>query len=233
MQHKNTKTFLHSHVDRYPLKYDDGRISSAGKNSSFKFLFCFLILRFVGQQVTGYAHNDTNNHWIVEPTKDIPETGRGRVVRQHDVITLRHINTNTTLLTHDVACTTMATNTEFTTWAPTVDVEVDGVITPGQESNSDTHFKIEIDDAHEGQQWMTKSSHFQLVHVNTKVAMWTHTDPLLPQWAYKQQEVNGNKKLTDRSTFWIVDEIIRNPGSSFFFLYTRLAGTDDLHYRRA
>lgn len=30
LQHKSTKAFLHSHPDRYPLKYDDGRISSAG-----------------------------------------------------------------------------------------------------------------------------------------------------------------------------------------------------------
>lgn len=30
IQHKTTKAFLHSHLDRYPLKYDDGRVSSAG-----------------------------------------------------------------------------------------------------------------------------------------------------------------------------------------------------------
>lgn len=30
LQHKGTKNFLHSHVDRYPVKYDDGRISSQG-----------------------------------------------------------------------------------------------------------------------------------------------------------------------------------------------------------
>ncbi|GAA5849445.1 hypothetical protein JCM8547_000453 [Rhodosporidiobolus lusitaniae] len=188
LQHKNTKAFLHSHLDRYPLKYDDGRISSAG------------------QQVTGYPFNDTNNHWIVEPTKEIPATGRGRVVRHHDVITLRHIVTNTTLLTHDVACPTLATNTEFTTW--------DGKCESEQECRTkemDTHFKINIDDAHEGQQWMSKSSHFQLVHVPTQVAMWTHTDPVLPEWGHKQQEINGNKNLRDRSTYWVVDEIVKDP----------------------
>lgn len=36
LQHKTTKAFLHSHPDKYPLKYDDGRISSAG--SSLRFL---------------------------------------------------------------------------------------------------------------------------------------------------------------------------------------------------
>ena len=31
-KHKDTKTFLHSHLDRYPLQYDDGRISSQGES---------------------------------------------------------------------------------------------------------------------------------------------------------------------------------------------------------
>ncbi|GAA5997777.1 dolichyl-phosphate-mannose-protein mannosyltransferase [Rhodotorula paludigena] len=188
IQHRGTKAFLHSHLDRYPLKYDDGRISSAG------------------QQVTGYPFNDTNNDWIVEPTKEIPATGRGRVVRHKDVIKLRHVVTNTTLLTHNVACPTLATNTEFTTW--------DGQCATEQEclvKELDTHFELKIDDAHDGQQWMTKSGHFQLIHVPTRVGMWTHTDPVLPEWGHKQQEVNGNKNLKDKTTMWIADEIIRDP----------------------
>lgn len=137
---------------------------------------------------------------MVEPTKDLPETGRGRVVRHHDIITLRHVSTNTTLLTHDVACPTLATNTEFTTW--------DGIDLTKQ---SDTYFQLAIDSAHEGQQWMTKSSHFQLVHENTKVVMWSHVDPLLPEWAHKQQEINGSKKPKDKTTHWIVEDIVRDP----------------------
>jgi dolichyl-phosphate-mannose-protein mannosyltransferase len=43
LQHRGTKAFLHSHVDRYPLKYDDGRISSAGE--------CSLSLHFRSQVV--------------------------------------------------------------------------------------------------------------------------------------------------------------------------------------
>jgi len=30
LRHKDTKVFLHSHPERYPLRYDDGRISSQG-----------------------------------------------------------------------------------------------------------------------------------------------------------------------------------------------------------
>lgn len=30
LRHKDSKVFLHSHIEKYPLKYDDGRISSQG-----------------------------------------------------------------------------------------------------------------------------------------------------------------------------------------------------------
>lgn len=105
----------------------------------------------------------------------------------------------------------MATNTEFTTWHGVCEGEQEC-----REKNQNIKFKIEIDDAHEGQQWMTKSSHFQLVHIPTRVAMWSHTDPVLPDWAFKQQEVNGNKNLKDKTTQWIVDEIVREPSTSLF-----------------
>jgi dolichyl-phosphate-mannose-protein mannosyltransferase len=34
LKHKETKTYLHSHVDKYPLRYDDGRVSSQGMKLS-------------------------------------------------------------------------------------------------------------------------------------------------------------------------------------------------------
>lgn len=109
----------------------------------------------------------------------------------------------------------MATNTEFTTWNDTQPfenemVEKDGKEVPvkWEDRSADTMFRLEIDDAHEGQQWKTKSGYFKLIHVETGVAMWTHTDPLLPQWAYKQQEVNGNKKTDGKTNTWVPAEII-------------------------
>ncbi|KAJ7898450.1 glycosyltransferase family 39 protein [Mycena leptocephala] len=153
LRHKETKVFLHSHVERYPLKYDDGRISSQG------------------QQVTGYGHNDTNNNWQIIPTKALPETGRGRYVRHGDLIQLLHVNTQTHLLTHDVASPLMPTNQEFT----------------------------------------TKAGHFRLVHAPTKVSMWTHPKQL-PEWAFKQQEINGNKAATEKSATWFVEDIISAEG---------------------
>lgn len=187
MRHKETKVFLHSHVERYPLKYDDGRISSQG------------------QQVTGYGHEDTNNHWQIIPTKSLPESGRGRIVRQEDVVQLLHVSTNSLLLTHDVASPLMPTNQEFTTW-PKDDLT----------RYNDTLFRLNILDGHDGSAWKTKSGYFRLVHVPTRVSMWTHSKQL-PEWAFKQQEINGNKNPTEKTATWYVDEIVQ--AASVYSLY--------------
>jgi dolichyl-phosphate-mannose-protein mannosyltransferase len=149
-----------------------------------------------GQQVTGYGHNDTNNHWQIIPTKALPETGRGRIVRHEDVIQLLHVNTETYLLTHDVASPLMPTNQEFTTW-PKDDYT----------RHNDTLFHLNLVDAHDGEPWKSKSGHFRLIHGSTKVSMWTHPKQL-PEWAFKQQEINGNKNPSEKSATWFVDEII-------------------------
>jgi dolichyl-phosphate-mannose-protein mannosyltransferase len=178
MKHKDSKVFLHSHVERYPLTYEDGRVSSQG------------------QQVTGYGHNDTNNYWQIIPTKALPETGRGRIVRHNDVIQLLHVNTQTFLLTHDVASPLMPTNQEFTTW-PKLD----------RTRHNDTLFTLTLTDGHDGSAWKSKSGHFRLVHVPTRVSMWTHSKQL-PDWAFKQQEINGNKNAQEKTAIWVVDNII-------------------------
>ncbi|KAJ7115997.1 glycosyltransferase family 39 protein [Mycena epipterygia] len=182
LRHKETKVYLHSHVERYPLKYDDGRISSQG------------------QQVTGYGHNDTNNNWQIIPTKALPETGRGRFVKNGDLIQLLHVNTQTYLLTHDVASPTMPTNQEFTTW-PKDD----------HSRRNDTLFHLNLNDGHGGEVVKSKSGQFRLVHGPTKVSMWTHAKHL-PDWAFKQQEVNGNKGATEKSATWFIDNIIATEG---------------------
>ncbi|KAH7926032.1 glycosyltransferase family 39 protein [Leucogyrophana mollusca] len=183
IKHKDSKVFLHSHPERYPLSYDDGRISSQG------------------QQVTGYGHDDTNNEWQIIPTKALPETGRGRVVRHDDIIQLLHINTQTLLLTHDVASPLMPTNQEFTTW-PKDD----------HSRHNDTLFFLNLVDGSEGDAWKSKSSHFRLVHVPTRVSMWTHSKQL-PEWAFKQQEINGNKNPTEKTATWFVDSVVATDGT--------------------
>lgn len=176
IRHKDTKVYLHSHPDKYPLRYDDGRISSQG------------------QQVTGYPHNDTNNQWQIIPSKQVPS---GQKVKNGDVVRLRHLVTDTILLTHDVASPYFPTNQEFTT--------VSKEDANGERFN-DTLFEIKVENGKIGQDFKTMSSHFKLVHYPSKVAMWTHTTPL-PDWAYKQAEINGNKNVQQSSNVWYVEEI--------------------------
>jgi dolichyl-phosphate-mannose-protein mannosyltransferase len=161
-----------------------------------------MLFETIGQQVTGYPHNDTNNNWQVIPTKALPETGRGRVVRHNDVVQLLHVVTQSYLLTHDVASPLMPTNQEFTTF-PKDD----------HSRYNDTLFQIVITDAHDGQPWKSKAGHFRLAHVPTKVALWTHPEPL-PDWAFGQQEINGNKNAQERSATWYVDEIVEDESMS-------------------
>lgn len=192
---------LHSHPDVYPLRYDDGRVSSNG------------------QQVTTFPHNDTNNHWQIIPTREIPEAGRGRIVRHSDVIQLLHVNTKSLLLTHDVASPLMPTNQEFTTI----------VLDEEKKREAETKFQVDILDAGEGEAWKSKSGHFKLIHMPTKVAMWTHAEAL-PDWAFGQHEVNGNKAQLDKSNIWYIDDIISDGCESFdsFFLGSTQTRDTDL-----
>ncbi|TLD25821.1 glycosyltransferase family 39 protein [Venturia nashicola] len=182
MKHKDTRVYLHSHVDKYPLRYDDGRISSQG------------------QQVTGYPHNDTNNHWQILP----PSNSKKGPVKNGDFVRLRHLITDNILLTHDVASPYYPTNQEFTA--------VPADVANGNRFN-ETLFEIKIENGKPGQDFKTMASHFKLVHVPTRVAMWTHTSPL-PDWAYKQAEINGNKNVPQSSNIWYVEEIAGLPADS-------------------
>jgi dolichyl-phosphate-mannose-protein mannosyltransferase len=189
LRHKETKTYLHSHPDTYPLRYDDGRISSQG------------------QQVTGYPFNDTNNHWQILPQVPTHEGDRQvRPVLHGEVVQLRHLVTNMMLLTHDVASPFFPTNQEFT--AVTIEQAV-----IGGERHNDTLFEIRLEQGKPGQQFKSMSGQFKLVHHPTKVAMWTHTTPL-PDWAYKQAEINGNKNVQQSSNIWYTDEIPSLPADS-------------------
>ncbi|KAK5211828.1 Dolichyl-phosphate-mannose--protein mannosyltransferase 4 [Exophiala xenobiotica] len=187
LRHKDTKVYLHSHPDTYPLRYEDGRVSSQG------------------QQVTGYPFNDTNNQWQILPDTPTPDASQsGRPVLNGDVVKLRHIVTDTVLLTHDVASPYYPTNQEFTT------VPLD--LAAGDRHN-DTLFEIRMEQGKKGQPFKSHSGQFKLIHYPTKVAMWTHTTPL-PEWAFKQAEINGNKNVQQSSNIWYVDEIANIPADS-------------------
>ncbi|VEU21681.1 DEKNAAC102206 [Brettanomyces naardenensis] len=191
IKHKDTECLLHSHNFRYPLRYEDGRVSSQG------------------QQVTCMSdYNDTNNYWEILPASQIDQSNH--VVREGDTFRLRHVNTNGYLLTHDVASPLFSTNEEFTV-IPLADLE------KGTNVN-DTLFKFDPFDKKKHETLKTKASIVKILHVPTVVAMWTHDDNLLPDWGFGQQEVNGNKKLTDNSNYWFIDDIIGLSGARALYV---------------
>ncbi|KAG7661364.1 PMT4 [[Candida] subhashii] len=187
IQHKDTGAYLHSHSFEYPLRYEDGRISS---NS---------------QQVTCVTVNDPqdpNNQWEIVPTK--PELEAGSDVYTEDVIRLRHVGTGGYLLTHDVASPLKATNEEFT-----VVYDEDA-----EKKFNETLFRIKLDvpksspkKKNQRKLVKTKATNIRILHIDTVVAMWTHNDELLPEWAFGQQEVSGNKKIPDKDNVWVFDTI--------------------------
>ncbi|KAI1318784.1 hypothetical protein EDD11_005855 [Mortierella claussenii] len=146
-----------------------------------------------GQQVTGYAHVDPNNIWhITSADPNDPKTGQQ--IKNKDVVRLLHISTNSWLLAHDVASPTMMTNEEITTYSMDED---------GSRLN-ETTFQIQLESG--GDKLRTLASAFKLIHMDTKVAVWTHSQKL-PEWGFEQQEVNGNKNILDKTTLWWSDNI--------------------------
>ena len=156
-----------------------------------------------GQQVTGYPHKDSNNHWIVKPaipflnSADRPSND---TIKHGDHIRLEHINTRTYLLTHDVASPLMPTNQEFTT-----------IPADNDSRYNETVFEVLIEKGESNTVWKSKASYIRLLHYDTKVALWTHKEAL-PQWAFKQQEINGNKNNVEKSNVWYVDDIVGKNG---------------------
>ncbi|KAJ3121116.1 hypothetical protein HK098_003965 [Nowakowskiella sp. JEL0407] len=192
LKHRDLKAYLHSHPDKYPLTYEDGRVSSAG------------------QQVTGYPHKDINNHWRIEPADasmdpSIPayewteeEKERGvRYVRTGDLVRLFHPRTNTRLITHDVASSLMSTHMEMTA----VDEQV------STQRYKETLWKIDPLEGKMGEKLYSFRHHIRLVNHVHKVAVHCHKG-LLPDWGFGQHEVNGNKNLYESNNNWFVEEVM-------------------------
>ena len=182
LKHKDTDAWLHSNQAHYPLRYEDGRISSQG------------------QVVTCLPNEeDIGNQWEVLPPLGVTKQ-RGDSVLLSENIRLRHIATNTYLKTHDVASPMYPTNEEVTT------------VSEEKANNEDyqqTLWQFQaLKKTDEGHVVKSQTVNFRIFHVNTQVALWSHNDVLLPSWAKGQQEVNGSKKLTSVENNFIVDKIL-------------------------
>ncbi|ODV91618.1 glycosyltransferase family 39 protein [Tortispora caseinolytica NRRL Y-17796] len=180
LRHSSTENYLHSHDQHYPLRYEDGRVSSQG------------------QQVTAVEHPDGNSYWIIYPSFDEDVHVAGRAVKFGQRVRLYHPETNTFLLSHDVASPFYPTNQEFTAVSPE----------NAAERFNFTLFEIRPIYAQRNEPVKTKAGLFKFVHVPSNVCMWTHDDKALPEWGFGQFEVNGNKDMSDRTNTWYIDEII-------------------------
>ncbi|KAJ2700960.1 Dolichyl-phosphate-mannose--protein mannosyltransferase 4 [Coemansia sp. IMI 203386] len=195
-RHRDTGVYLHSNSSRYPLHYEDKRVSSRG------------------QQVTGAKKLSDNGFWMIKPIRDIPEFENfltRRVageeipdeemtkwnVHDTDLVQLEHVVTGTNLRTHDVASPMTPTNMEFTT-VPLNDTAV----------FEDTVWQISIDGADKSNstQLKTSSSFIRLISNKHGVAMYTHKKKL-PEWGQGHQEINGNKKPTEKGNLWTITQI--------------------------
>lgn len=189
IHHKDTEAFLHSHEFVYPLRYEDGRISSNTQQVTCVF------------DPENKESLDVNNHWEILPGEDVD--ARGKPVYTNDIIRLRHVGTGGYLLSHDVASPLKPTNEEFT-----IAYGEDASITHYNETLFRLRLSESGNDKNKRKLVRTKATPFKVIHVDTVVAMWTHDDEVLPEWGFGHQEVSGSKKLQDKSNVWTFDEII-------------------------
>eukprot|EP00834_Sanchytrium_tribonematis_P006022 NODE_411_length_7931_cov_0.531920.p1 type:complete len:619 gc:universal NODE_411_length_7931_cov_0.531920:5191-7047(+) len=177
----NQNCYLHSHKHNYPLKYEDGRISSQG------------------QQVTCYAHSDINNAFLILPTSENPQDWTkyessevaAKAIKDKEYVMFKHINTGCYLLSHDVASPLTPTNTEFTCSKD-----------PSKFKNM--VFKMQLERA---DTLKTLGVTFKVIHNDTNVAMYANRKKL-PEWGFNQQEINGNKKVPEKDNLWMIESAI-------------------------
>lgn len=194
IKHKDTGAFLHSHEYVYPLRYESGRVSSNKQQVT-------CVVEKDGREV-----EDVNSQWEIVPTTEGKK--KGDAVYTNDIVRFRHVGTGAYLLTHDVASPLKATNEEFTA------VYDDDA----QSRYNETLFILRLAEIGKGSltkrtKVKTLATNMRILHMDTMVAMWTHDDELLPEWAFNQQEVSGNKKVQDKDNVWTFDKIVNMPRS--------------------
>ena len=190
-QHLKTSHFLHSHAHKYPLKHDDGKISSQG------------------QQVNAYGHSDQNSYWEIVPVdpehfkEDYKPTAEEvskniRYLKNLDVFRLRHVGTDKFLVTHDVASPLTTTNMEITA----VDFEA------AENRYADSVWRVRLGNSKDDKRKLNSKKDDVLI-INTKfdVALHSHKKKLLPAWGFNMQEVNGNKKIEESTNYWTVNDV--------------------------
>ncbi|GAB5591503.1 Dolichyl-phosphate-mannose--protein mannosyltransferase 4 [Umbelopsis nana] len=205
IQHRDTENFLFSWEKTYPLRYDDGRVSSQGPQVS-----------------ANSDADDEGNVWQVLKTDASSE--ELTPVRHGDIIQLRHIKTDRLLMTHDVASPLLPTNTEYTT---VPDDQLDRY--------NDTLFEVRFDSLELGTQWQSHMTPFQLIHVPTGVALFSQNKKWPEWAGYKYDVNGNKRLIDRGNRWIVHDVIGRKPGDdeaeekkiehlSFFLKFFELQG---------
>ncbi|XP_033115663.1 protein O-mannosyl-transferase 1-like [Anneissia japonica] len=171
--------WLHSHAHTYPMRYPDGRGSSAQ------------------QQVTCYSFKDVNNWWLVKDPQStsLIVDSKPRVIKHGDVIQLVHGISGRTLNSHDVAAPMSPYCMEVSCYV------YYNISHPAQNL-----WKVDIVNREtEGSIWKTIKSHIRLVHMNTSCAI-KISGSQLPDWGFNQFEVAADKVVSQEATIWNVEE---------------------------
>ncbi|CAH3042872.1 unnamed protein product [Porites lobata] len=174
--------WLHSHEHTYPVKYPDGRGSSAQ------------------QQVTCYGFKDVNNWWIIKDpkTESLAIEYPPKPVHNGDIIQIVHGVTGRALNSHDVAAPLNPSNQEVSCY---IDYNIS---MPAQNL-----WKLEIINPDGSNVWKTIHSQVRLIHVNTSQAV-KISGMELPDWGFRQLEVCTDKSVKQTNTIWNVEEHQQN-----------------------
>lgn len=206
--------YLHSHQHRYPREHN-GKVSSNG------------------QQVTGYGHKDENNIWHIVPADLSFNETRGDynverfLIRSGDYVRLMHNTTRKFLLTHNVASPLTMTNQEVTA------VDWDG--TSEHENADTTVWRIDIvesiADPRFDNKYVTSKIHYlQLTHNDTNCTLLNY-EVNLPEWGYRQREINAAKVVDKPGTLWSIDNVYPPNGWTDVEL-ERARGVDYLGHKK-
>ncbi|KAJ2583463.1 Protein O-mannosyltransferase 2 [Coemansia sp. RSA 1836] len=172
---------LHSHADAYP----DGSKQ---------------------QQITGYAHKDQNNDWIVKKIHGQSfgnTTDTIEFVKDGDVVRLVHERTSRNLHSHAVAG-----HVSKRDW------EVSGYGQDGTYPDINDHWRVEVVEElsknNPEKRLRTLATRFRLRHVGQNCVLRATGKPL-PQWAWRQAEmVCDRRNHLDENTLWNVENHVNS-----------------------
>jgi dolichyl-phosphate-mannose-protein mannosyltransferase len=151
---------------RYPLRYEDGRVSSES------------------QQVNAYFQQDANSIWEIEALDPKyfdddykkSEKDKVRYLRHNSLCRFKHVGTGSYLLTHDVASPLTKTNME--------------VAAVGDEAATSRYNETVWKIVHTEEEDMKIRSKKDIVYIINNfhnVALHTYKTPVLPEWAFRMQ----------------------------------------------